>query len=424
MLTVVTTVLAGLQTCNHLKQTYSSLECCDDSPLNVLGADSASVTQEPCPITISTTLGPVSTGANDAQGCVYLGMLNDYSGPFKQVSPAVELGQRMFWKRVNENGGITGSSGAFSVAIKPGVDTGYNPTTHATAYETIRTDSFALALSLGTYQTMEIMPKLVEDSMLAVPLSWWSGWSDESSDNNLILESGADYRKVAANLVEYFLSMESTPTNATFGFAGIANDYGQDTLAGVRAALDRHGLNATWEYLTPLFNVADVLQKPQVDYLILAVFATQTTQIVGGLAGSMTKFGLPQTAFNQMFMNTALGPVLTARSVVASSVAPYSFDTEAHDNMRATLPQGVQGNYYAMVAWASQYPLYTTLQALADSGLELTRENHKLVGASQTVDSDGMMDSYILNHPRGEGVVIQKPTSQGMIVLSKTYHTG
>ncbi|SVD60532.1 uncharacterized protein METZ01_LOCUS413386, partial [marine metagenome] len=59
------------------------------------------VTDEPCP----EAVGGIPTGANPAQGCIYLGLLNDYTGPYAAVSVGLETGQRAFWLAVNSTGG-------------------------------------------------------------------------------------------------------------------------------------------------------------------------------------------------------------------------------------------------------------------------------------------------------------------------------
>ena len=113
------------------------------------------VTEEPCP----EAVGAVPTGANPSQGCIYLGLLNDYTGPYAAVAPALEVGQRAFWLWVNSTGGI----GGYSVAITEGQDTAYNPQKHLEGYNAIRNDVAALAMSLGTPQTVFILDELDAD---------------------------------------------------------------------------------------------------------------------------------------------------------------------------------------------------------------------------------------------------------------------
>ena len=45
------------------------------------------VTAEPCPAEI----GGVPTGADQSKGCIYLGLLNDYTGPYAPAGPGLEL---------------------------------------------------------------------------------------------------------------------------------------------------------------------------------------------------------------------------------------------------------------------------------------------------------------------------------------------
>ena len=84
------------------------------------------VTEDPCPAEI----GGVPTGADPNKGCIYLGMLNDFTGPFAPAGPGLEVAQRAFWLWANSAGGI----GEYSVAIKESFDTGYNPQKHLEGY--------------------------------------------------------------------------------------------------------------------------------------------------------------------------------------------------------------------------------------------------------------------------------------------------
>ena len=69
----------------------------------------AGVTSDPCP----EAIGGIPTGADQSKGCIYLGMLNDYTGPYAAAGPALETAQRAFWLWANSSGGI----GDYSVEI-------------------------------------------------------------------------------------------------------------------------------------------------------------------------------------------------------------------------------------------------------------------------------------------------------------------
>ena len=107
------------------------------------------ITEEPCPEVISN----IPTGADPTKGCIYLGMLNDYSGPYGAAGPALDIGQRAFWLWANSTGGI----GDYSVAIKEGFDAQYNPQKHLEGYNSLKDEVAGFAMSLGTPQTQFIL---------------------------------------------------------------------------------------------------------------------------------------------------------------------------------------------------------------------------------------------------------------------------
>jgi hypothetical protein len=67
-----------------------------------------------------------------------------------------------------------------------GFDTGYNPQKHLEGYNALRDSVAALAMSLGTPQTVFILDNMDSDNMIAAPLSWYSGWSYKSVDRGLV----------------------------------------------------------------------------------------------------------------------------------------------------------------------------------------------------------------------------------------------
>ena len=103
------------------------------------------VTEEPCP------------GGNADHGCIYLGVLTDESGPFAGAAPALYGGQSIFWATVNAQGGI---GGAYDVALPEDLkkDAGYQDDLTVTSYAQIAEDVAAIAQSLGTPQTLAVLP--------------------------------------------------------------------------------------------------------------------------------------------------------------------------------------------------------------------------------------------------------------------------
>ena len=210
------------------------------------------VTSDPCP----EAIGGIPTGADQSKGCIYLGMLNDYTGPYAAAGPALETAQRGFWLWANSAGGV----GDYSVAIVEGTDTGYNPQRHLEAYNAQKENVAALAMSLGTVQTLFILDEMDKDNMVAAPMSWYSGWSYKSVDKGLVVEFGSAYCADGMNAVDWALA--NLPVDIkTIGIMGGAGDYGSDWAAGVKYAAERNGLTVAWEYTPPSteFDVAQAV---------------------------------------------------------------------------------------------------------------------------------------------------------------------
>ena len=177
------------------------------------------ITSDPCP----SEVGGVPTGADPSKGCIYLGLLNDYTGPYGPLGPALETGQRAFWLWANQSGGV----GDYSVAIVEGYDTGYNPQKHLEGYNAQKDNVAAIAMSLGTPQTLFILDEMDKDNLIAAPMSWYSGWSYKSVDKGLVIEFGAAYCADGMNSVDWALANYPVDVK-TIGIMGYAGDYGGD----------------------------------------------------------------------------------------------------------------------------------------------------------------------------------------------------
>ena len=149
-------------------------------------ATDVGVTEEPCP------------GGNPDRGCIYLGVLTDESGPFQAASAPLYGAQQLFWATVNAGDGI---GGAYDVAVPEDLkkDTQYQPDVLVASYNQIAGDVAALAMSLGTSQSIAAIPDYERDSTIAVPMSWWSGWAFEDS----IIEFGTNYCFEAMNAIDW-----------------------------------------------------------------------------------------------------------------------------------------------------------------------------------------------------------------------------
>ena len=385
------------------------------------------VTSDPCP----EAVGGIPTGADPSKGCIYLGLLNDYTGPFGPLGPALETGQRAFWLWANQSGGI----GDYSVAIVEGYDTQYNPQKHLEGYKAQRGEVAALAMSLGTPQTQFILDDMDADNMIAAPMSWYSGWSYKDSDRGLVVEFGAAYCADGMNAVDWALT--NLPVDIkTIGIMGFAGDYGGDYAAGVKAAAAANGLTVAWEYVVPSpeFDVAQavgLMVTQPVDAYFPAIGPTQMAQVAGGaFQQGLTPIAMMAApSYNDAFTaeGFALAPLFQSGSMyLMAFVAPYEADTPGHAVMRATLTaMGIEsGNLFLTAGWASQHHIKGVLEAAVKGG-DLTRAGIRRAAANVYVDSDGMMPTRELGQNRADaesfvGIPDATATS-GIRLLSSNY---
>ena len=194
--------------------------------------------------------GDVATdvGVDLAAQTLTIGLLSDLSGPFAPLVQVIVAGQEMYWADVNANGGV----GGLQVQIETR-DTAYDPAIHVQLYEELKTQVVAFGHSTGSPQTMAINPQLQADGILAIPLTWYSGWSDPAINSNLV-PHGVPYCIEAMNMIEY-LTLQA-PDATTIAIASSPGDYGEDSNAGARLAAEALGLEIVYDG-TGLVNAAD-----------------------------------------------------------------------------------------------------------------------------------------------------------------------
>ena len=291
------------------------------------------VTSDPCP----ETVGAFPTGADPNKGCIYLGLLNDYTGPYGALGPALELGQRSFWLWANNAGGV----GDYSVAIVEGYDTQYNPQKHLEGYNSQRDSVAALAMSLGTPQTLFILDELDKDNTIAAPMSWWSGYAYKDADKGLIVEFGAAYCAQGMNSVDWALN--NLPVDIkTIGIMGFAGDYGGDWASGVAKAAAANGLDVAWSYVPPApeFDVAQavgLMVTQPVDAYFPALGPNQMAQVAGGaFQQGLTPIAMMASpSFNDAFVQEGFASVEEVAYVPASELMQIEeFDEDIVEELR------------------------------------------------------------------------------------------
>ncbi len=134
-------------------------------------------------------------GGDLEDGVIKIGMLADLTGIFGTVVSQVTAGADAFWKDVNARGGVHGLR--VELVYR---DTMYSVDNHVQFYEEVKDEVVAFGHSTGSPHTIAILEALAEDMILAIPLTWYSGWSDPTMNSNL-LPHGTPYCIEAMNMI-------------------------------------------------------------------------------------------------------------------------------------------------------------------------------------------------------------------------------
>lgn len=319
-------------------------------------------TEEACPAAV-----------NPDNGCIYLGILSDLSeGPFAALAVPITNAQVDFWQQVNENGGIGGYD--IDVVTYQG-DTKYQADVHAAEYNQMAGSIAAIAQTLGTVQTEAVLDDMISRSLVAVPTSWWSGFSFEDNDGGLVMETGYSYCTEAIVGLDWFSENIAAPT--TVQAVGYPGDYGGDSAAGVARWAEVNG--ATLAEYVPTGpnqvvgnqdNVVAAVLAAKPDVVVLAIGPAETAEVVGKLAGSgfTGQFMGALPTWNPALLGTAAAPALQAMYHHMSPYENWDGTSQAIADMKQALDGEVPVNGGYLIGWVIGYPMLAALEAAIAAG--------------------------------------------------------
>lgn len=190
--------------------------------------------------TAEQTADPLTDFGVDLEaGTITVGLLSDLTGVFSALVQPVVTGYEAEIEKVNAAGGIHGLQVVLNVQ-----DTGYSVDTHVQKYNEIRDSVVAIGHSTGSPHSVAIAADLAADSMFAVPLTWYSGWSDPALNANLV-PHGTPYCIESMNTLGYMKAQN--PDAQTIAIASNAGDFGEDSAVGAKLAAEALGLTVVYD---------------------------------------------------------------------------------------------------------------------------------------------------------------------------------
>ena len=338
----------------------------------------------------TTAGGEVTTdvGVDLEAGTITVGLLSDLTGPFSSLVQIIVAGHEAYWANVNANGGI----GGMTVEVEA-VDTAYDPPTHVQRYEELKDSVVAFGHSTGSPHTMAINPALQTDGILAIPLTWYSGWSDPAINANL-MHHGVPYCLESMNVIGYLKDTMGDDL-ATIAIASMPGDYGLDSHAGAAIAAQELGLEVVYDG-TGAINPAD---------------EATLTEVANGIVGSDADLVYVTTtpgAFSTIF-----GAALQAGFQAVWSGAGPSYNPAfiAPDSPIAEAIAGMTfwSSYYGV--WGQDTPgIQEATQLLTDSGV------------TQPVSAyfEGFVEAQIMHEALQAAYDAGDMTQQGVLAAAKT----
>ncbi|HZD23292.1 MAG TPA: ABC transporter substrate-binding protein, partial [Acidimicrobiia bacterium] len=285
--------------------------------------------------------GEIATdvGVDLEAGTITVGLLSDLSGVFSSLVQVIVTGHEVYWENVNANGGI----GGLEVELEP-ADTGYDVAQHVQRYEELKDEVVAFGHSTGSPHTMAINDALQSDGILAIPLTWYSGWTDPAINANL-LHHGIPYCMEAQNLVGFISDTLGDAT--TIAIASNPGDYGLDSAEGAKIAAAALGLSVEYDGSglidagdpSTLTEVANGIVNSGADIAFVTTSPGAFAEIFGQAlqAGYQGVWSGANPSFNPALLGTAIAEPLAASSYWSGYASVWSSDTPGANESRQLL---------------------------------------------------------------------------------------
>ncbi|MDQ3737802.1 MAG: ABC transporter substrate-binding protein, partial [Actinomycetota bacterium] len=328
---------------------------------------------------------------------IRVGMLADLSGAFAPLVTEIVEAQRVYWDKVNEEGGIAGRQ--IELVIE---DNAYDVPTHLEKYEAIRDEVAIISQSTGSPHTSAIADNLVEDDLIAIPLTWYSGWADPEFGQN-VFETYTSYCIESMNAIEWFATNRDVETVAIVSFPG---EYGGDGAAGARMAAEELGLeivyDGTDQVIAPTAENASPDQSAVISQIVesdpdlvwSAINPATLGSIMSGAVGQgfdgLWSGNSPSYSFK--LLATELAPLLDEFYIASTYIVTWGADVPGMDEVVTAMEEGAPdlpvSDVYVL-GWTEAQVTQAILEEAAANG-DMTRAGIVAAANEVEVSFDGL----------------------------------
>jgi ABC-type branched-subunit amino acid transport system substrate-binding protein len=164
---------------------------------------------------------------------IKLGVLTPLTGTVAVIGQPLTAGNEVFFKALNEMGGVAGK---YKVELVQ-EDSQYKTDVAVQKYNKIKGDVVAFTQVLGTAPTLAVLPQLKTDKILAAPASLDALWVREEN----LLPVGAPYQVQAINAMEYYFTDGGGSKSDTICTMIQDDVYGEAGQQGIDFAAEKYG---------------------------------------------------------------------------------------------------------------------------------------------------------------------------------------
>lgn len=342
----------------------------------------------------------VATDFGVTDDAIKLGISGDLSGPFAALVTAITEATTVYFEQVNAEGGIAGRQVELEI-----IDSGYDVNRHLDNYAELSEESDAgvvmITQSTGSPHTSAIAGDLIADDMIAIPLSWYSGWATDFGAN--VFEMNTNYCLEAMNAVEYVGTELVEAEAPSVAIVSLPGEYGQDGAAGAKIAAEQLGFEVVYdgegaiagEDLTP---IVQAIMDAEPDLVFLTTTPAQTSALLGetrsrGLealwTGSSPSFSAPvhlagdlAQEFSDYYFHSAYAAAWDSNDSPGMQDLVGSLVEAAGDLPMATADNLVAG-------WVAGIFAQTVLEKAAENG-DMTRAGVVAAANEVSVDFQGL----------------------------------
>jgi ABC-type branched-subunit amino acid transport system substrate-binding protein len=328
---------------------------------------------------------------------IRVGMLADLSGAFAPLVQEIVEAQRVYWDDVNANGGIAGRQ--IELVVE---DNAYDVAQNVEKYQILKDQVAIISQATGSPHTAAIAQDLVNDDLIAIPLSWYSGWADPELGENA-LETYTSYCIESMNGIEWLQKNRDVQTMAVISFPG---EYGGDGAEGAKRAAEELGIeivyDGTGQVTPPTADNPNPDQSAVVSQIVSTnpdlVWATINPTSLSAIMSNAVGQGYQglwsgnSPTYSWKLLGTELAPLLDQYFIASTYIVTWGADVpgmaEIVDKMTAARPDLVVSDVY-ILGWTEAMITQAILEKAAENG-DMTRAGIVEAAKEVEVSFDGL----------------------------------